>query len=226
MEHNGAVKTKAVERYLLGEMLQDERDEFEEHYFACKDCAQDVRAGARFRANAREWLKDLRQFADVEEPRRGFSWWRFPAMAPVAVSVLLLGVVVYQSGFEIPSLKRQLGTQAPAEGAIAVLLRATTRGAEGAAQIPRGSGLVSLHFDILPDMKESAYECTIMDASGRVMAVPTVESPKGDEPAIVQLRREYFPPGRYTLAVRGASGGTLGSTAPRETLAKYEFEIH
>src|ERR1017187_3100403 len=225
MEHNRAVEIQAVERYLLGEMPPDEREDFEEHYFTCAECAQDVRAAARFRANARELLRNPEQFSPpAEERRRGFSWWSFPSMAPVAVSVLLLGVVVYQTGFEIPSLKRQAGPQAIAEGAVAVTLRDTTRGAEGAkvTQIPRGSGLVSLHFDIISDQKQPSYECTIMDASGKILAVPTIESPKGDEPAIIQLRRESFPPGRYSIAVRGA----LSTGGPGRNSSKYEFEIN
>jgi hypothetical protein len=224
MEHDLAVETQAVERYLLGEMPPEEREDFEEHYFTCAECAQDVRAAARFRANARELLRNPEQFSPPEqEHRRGFSWWSFPSMAPVAASVLLLGVVVYQAGFEIPSLKRQAGPQAIAEGAEVVTLRDTTRGSDGARikQIPRGSGPVSLQFDIVSDEKQPSYECTIMDASGKVMTKSTIESPKGDEPAGIQLRREYFPPGRYRVEVRA----TPGAGGPGRTIVKHEFEI-
>jgi len=225
MEHNRAVEIQAVERYLLGEMPPEEREDFEEHYFTCAECAQDVRAAARFRANARELLRNPEQFSPpAQERRRGFSWWSFPSMAPVAVSVLLLGVVVYQTGFEIPNLKRQAGPQAIAEGALAVTLGDTTRGADGAKirQIPQGSGPVILQFDIISVEKQPSYECTIMDASGKVMAKPTIESPKGDEPASIQLRREYFPPGRYTVEVRGMSS----TGGPGRVIVKHEFEIN
>lgn len=224
MEHNRAAETQAVERYLLGEMLPDERNDFEEHYFTCAECAQDVRAAARFRANAREFLRNPERFSPPEEERRrGFSWWSFPSMAPVAASVLLLGVVVYQAGFQIPSLKRQAGSQALAAGAAAVTLHDTTRGAEASkvTRIPRGAGLVSLNFDIISDEKQPSYECTIVDASGKTMAVATVDSPKADESPSIQLRREYFPPGPYSIAVRGTSS----SGGPGRTILKYEFEI-
>jgi hypothetical protein len=225
MEHNRAVEIQAVERYLLGEMPPDERNDFEEHYFTCAECAQDVRAAARFRANARELLRNPEQFSPpVEERRRGFSWWSFPSLVPSTVAVLLFGVVVYQSGFEIPSLKRQAGPQAIAEGAVAVTLRDTTRGAEGAkvTQIPRASGLISLQFYLISDEKQPSYKCTIMDASGKVMAAPAVEAPKGDEPAIIQLHREYFPPGPYSIVVRETSS----TGGPARTIFKHEFEIN
>ena len=35
MNHVEAVKTLAIERYLLEEMTPEERDAFEEHFFSC-----------------------------------------------------------------------------------------------------------------------------------------------------------------------------------------------
>ncbi|HLK67956.1 MAG TPA: zf-HC2 domain-containing protein [Bryobacteraceae bacterium] len=220
MEHHRAAETQAVERYLLGQMPQDERNEFEEHFFICPDCARDVREGARFRANARELLRDPEQFAHAREPRRLLSW-SFPSLVPVAASVLLMGVVAYQAGFEIPSLRRQIAARPIAQGAISVRLRDITRGVGDVAQIQKGSGLVSLRFDIISDKKEASYQCTIADAGGRVMASPIVEAPMADEPALIELQREDFPPGPYTVSVRGASNGGAG-----EILAQYKFEIH
>ena len=45
MHHQNALATKASERYLLGEMDEPERFEFEAHYFDCPACAEDVRTG-------------------------------------------------------------------------------------------------------------------------------------------------------------------------------------
>ena len=44
MDHLKALATKASERYLLGEMSEPERFAFEEHYFQCGECAEDIRA--------------------------------------------------------------------------------------------------------------------------------------------------------------------------------------
>ncbi|HTS24354.1 MAG TPA: zf-HC2 domain-containing protein [Bryobacteraceae bacterium] len=222
MEHDHALKTQAVDRYLLGEMPADERQEFEEHYFICAECGRDVREGARFRANAREVLRDPRHFQAVEDRSSRFWWWRLPSMAPVAASLLLLGVVVYQAGFEIPSLKHQ--ARLPVEGAVSFTLRDTTRGANGAqiVQIPHTSGLVSLHFDILTDEKTPWYECSITSASGSVMGVTKVAAPTGDEPAVIHVRPDFFNPGRYNIAVRGVPAG--GN--PGKSISNFEFEIN
>ena len=48
MNHNEAVREQAVERYLLGELPEDARARFEEHFFDCALCAADLKDGAVF----------------------------------------------------------------------------------------------------------------------------------------------------------------------------------
>src|SRR5258708_27722866 len=48
MDHDVVVRQHMTERYLLDELEPQARDEFEEHFFGCPDCALDVRAGAMF----------------------------------------------------------------------------------------------------------------------------------------------------------------------------------
>ena len=48
MDHTAVVREKTTERYLLNELDPEVRDEFEEHYFDCPECAQDVSAAATF----------------------------------------------------------------------------------------------------------------------------------------------------------------------------------
>src|SRR5438270_733873 len=45
VEHETAVQQKLTERYLLNELDVDARNEFEEHFFDCPECAFDVQAG-------------------------------------------------------------------------------------------------------------------------------------------------------------------------------------
>jgi len=83
----------AVEKYLLEELTPELRDEFEEHFFDCQECALDVQATAAFMAAARQEFKanpvpkregpskvnrslrrsGLRQSSGLRSPRR-FSW--------------------------------------------------------------------------------------------------------------------------------------------------------
>ena len=45
MSHDEAVAGMMADKYLLRELPEQQRDEFEAHYFDCADCADDVRAG-------------------------------------------------------------------------------------------------------------------------------------------------------------------------------------
>jgi anti-sigma factor RsiW len=53
MTHDEAIRVKAAEQYALGELPQPIRDEFEDHFFDCEECALDVKAAAAFVDNAR-----------------------------------------------------------------------------------------------------------------------------------------------------------------------------
>src|SRR5260370_25370453 len=53
MNHGEAIRLGATEKYVLGELPQSLRDEFEEHYFECLECALALKAAAGFVDNAR-----------------------------------------------------------------------------------------------------------------------------------------------------------------------------
>ena len=54
MNHDEAIRLKAAEKYLLGELSAEMRDQYEDHYFGCAECAQDIRTGAVFIDNTRD----------------------------------------------------------------------------------------------------------------------------------------------------------------------------
>lgn len=58
MDHHSAVERKLVERYVLGELSAEESAEFEEHFFDCAVCAEDVRHAAKVAANLKATLRD------------------------------------------------------------------------------------------------------------------------------------------------------------------------
>jgi hypothetical protein len=56
VDHDEAVGTLATEKYLLGEMCPDLREEFEMHLFDCEQCAFDLWAAVTFLAHAKAML--------------------------------------------------------------------------------------------------------------------------------------------------------------------------
>ena len=56
MSHEEAVQTLATERYLLGELRPELRQQFEEHLLDCQQCAFDLWAASTFLAHAKAIL--------------------------------------------------------------------------------------------------------------------------------------------------------------------------
>ena len=114
MTHQQALDGRASERYLLDEMTEIERFDFEAHYFDCLDCAEDVRLGDRIRQEVVRAGAPMR----VSEPGvpakvlTSARWWRRPMIvAPWAVAATLAMVTSYQSFVTLPPLREAVSPQ-------------------------------------------------------------------------------------------------------------------
>ena len=107
MDHNQAVQLQAAVKYALGELSQVQRDEYEEHYFDCGECAVDIKALATFADTAREVLRQEKanQLGKESAPARG-GWlrWFQPIVAVPAFAALLL-IIAYQNVVTIPQAR-------------------------------------------------------------------------------------------------------------------------
>lgn len=122
MDHAEATATQATERYLLGELNADETSAFEEHYFDCRLCADDVRAGLAFFEGGRKLVREEREqerpiapVAKIDEHPRWRRWIPAAAAAmfayltmvpllmrgPVAMPVVELGQPIHASAAEL-----------------------------------------------------------------------------------------------------------------------------
>lgn len=57
MDHDSVIDNKTPERYMLGELTDAEGDAYEEHYFECPECAEELRSGVEFMHCAREVMQ-------------------------------------------------------------------------------------------------------------------------------------------------------------------------
>ena len=102
MTHEKAVQTGASERYLLEEMSELERHAFENHYFSCLECAEDVRTGGMLREGVKAGLLGAetgpgRATVTRLKPASMKFVWRPSAVLPWAVAATLALAVGYQS---------------------------------------------------------------------------------------------------------------------------------
>jgi len=188
MDHESAIQTNAVERYLLGEMPAEERDTFEEHYFDCAICADDIRLGS---AMQRDLKVVLRQGVPA---RSWFGWLRMPALVPACAALGLLVLVGYQNLVLFPELRapRSLGSAA-------VILEGPTR----SPSVPQVSTGDPLRFIMPVDAVRAGemLKVQLLDASGSSRSSGEVPAPPPNQPLEV-----LFPgsagPGRYEISVR------------------------
>jgi hypothetical protein len=220
MDHNLASETYAAERYLLGEMPPEERDEFEEHFFSCKVCGEDVQIASVFIENARALYREREMQASPalkkamlwrDQLRRDWiGWLRLPVTAPTFAALALAAIVCYQNAVVIPGLRN------PQSVASVLIFDGETRSA-----VPQQSQDMPLHFQLLlsspTDSARVALQVT--GANGRTVRSGFVESP-----GLNRLLDVYFPgtldAGRYTLIVRTDQGGK-----PGPELGRGQFEI-
>ena len=223
MDHSEAIRTQAAVKYVLGELPEQLRDEYEEHYFDCAICAVDVKATAAFLDNARETLRDLdRKEAPSEVAARvrpgRFAWFR-PAFAVPVFAVLLL-FVGYQNFVTIPQVKNsalKAGVQASNTFS---LLRANARGAQGVTvDIRPTEGFALTDIDIPPAPGFDSYVVQLVDASGRPLFQTKISANQAKRSVQLAVPAGTVPgPGVYSAVVTGDPGGRGQVVAQNEVL--------
>ena len=168
MDHKTAVETMAAERYLLDEMRGAERDAFEEHFFDCPQCADEVRTGGIVRDGIRAGLITPRGTASAAKKLP----WR-PAIAIPWAAAATLAIVAGYESLHAPS------TSNGAPLALApVTLRPASRGDDAVVTAGPG-GAVTLAVALAASDGALEYELRRGDvrlASGEA-ASPAVGAP-------------------------------------------------
>jgi hypothetical protein len=207
MNHSDAVRLKAAEQYLLGEMGGPLRDEFEEHFMECGECAADVRAGVAFIESTREALR-LEPSVEVEKAsvRRSAGWLAALLRPAIAVPALLivLAIVGYQGMVTIPRIESQLSqANTPRTLAAFSLIDANSRGETPVVVAVRPDQPFALYLDIHPDPTFSLYTCEVENASGMPAFSLQVSAQEAKNTVQIFVPASRLTPGPYVMVVRG-----------------------
>ena len=124
MTHADAIRTLAAERYLLDEMSEIERFAFEEHFFDCLECADDVRSGSTMREAVKSGLlPDTPQAQKVVPMAAAKRRWAPAVTVPWAAAAVLALAAGYQALAPAGGGRLQIGALTP------VTIRPDSRGA-------------------------------------------------------------------------------------------------
>jgi len=215
MDHDMVVRQQMTERYLLDELDPAARDEFEEHYFDCAECALDVHAGALFVEQSKVALAEstepsytpLLVPASVPAIPRWLTWFS-PAVV-VPVMVMLLMVIGYQNLVIYPQMQQALNSPQVLPWAS---VNVGTWGSGGPVITTRpGQGFL-LFVRIPPDGSYSHYTTDLYNSAGKLEWSLTIPVASGKETSAqdqwpVQVPGANREAGSYTLAVHGVAAG-------------------
>jgi hypothetical protein len=220
MDHNLVVRNKMTERYLLDELDPQEREQFEEHFFVCEECALDVRAGAELVVQSRAILAETPEpaFAAARRPKPVWEWlrWFRPAFA-IPVMAALLVVVGYQNLVTVPKLQSELRQPQVLPWAS---INVGTWGAGGPAiSVRQGQGFL-LFVRIPSDGSYSRYIAELYRPDGRVESTITIPANLQQDQWPVQIPAGDRAAGSYTLRVRG-----INAAGESEEVGKASFEL-
>ena len=211
MDHNEAVRLQAAEKYVLGEFSQTLRDEYEEHFFDCAECALDLKAAAAFVDVSREVLRAEQEKSTEKEAipaqARWLSWFR-PVIAVPAFAALLL-LLGYQGLVTIPNVKEKA-----ASGGAQVLFNSyplrgvNTAGEEGRTLSIRPGEAFLLNFDFVPTRSFDSYIAQLQDGEGHTLLQLRIAGGNANREAHLPIPARMLHPGKYILAFYGDPGAS------------------
>jgi hypothetical protein len=219
VDHEAAVKTLAAERYILGEMDDKEAEQFEEHFFDCRLCAQDVRDTATFgdgvkAAFGRQPVEDEDRAAGTTVRVIPKPWYRNPQLVMPYAAVLLLGIViVFQAAGPGGSITVEPLAMEPV---MLVGLRAAVQ----EVTVPDGQDRFFMVVDIISPETYPQYSLRVLTEEGIEVAVMQAAAPAAGSLGM-DLPSDRFPAGTYSVVLSGIDAVGDGET----TLETFRFKI-
>lgn len=229
MEHTEAIDTGAAERYALGEMSEAERDQYEEHFFDCPDCADEVRSAALFLENAgavaREGdvgKEDIKE-RSVARPRAFWDWRSLllpmPLAAAAALVLLLGGPAAYLAFVKVPQLELARAEAESLQAAPWHFL-SISRSEVPTLSVTASQRMVGLRLSKNSSQSHPFYLCELRGADGRVVLSNVIPAPPGGGELQILLPVGKLQPGAHVVAVAGIETPTA---PPASDFTLYPF---
>jgi hypothetical protein len=205
MNHADAVRTLAAERYLLDEMSEIERFAFEEHFFDCGECADEVRTGSTLRDAVKGGLlmdaSRSQNVAPLQTLRLRSRRWSPSVVVPWAAAAMLALAAGYQSLTPATGDRLHIGALTP------VTIRPDSRGTVPTVSIGNNVDAVTLALDVdAPERADLTY--VLRTSAGTRVAEGHISAPRAGNPLLLLVPVWTLTPStQYILAVQGAPDG-------------------
>jgi len=221
MDHSESIRLMAAEKYLLGELTPELREQFEEHFFDCQECALDVRAGAALVEHNKVVLSEpvavsLERVLAPARAKPGWFGWLRPALV-VPVLAALLVVIGYQNLVTYPQLKQMASSPQILPWAS---INVSTRGTNTTQISPHPGQGFHLLVNIPPESRYTSYTFDLSSPSGRLEWSRTIPAASSDDARSIYVPGTNQEEGKYTLAVSGKT-----AAGERSDLGHYSIEV-
>lgn len=231
MDHNEAERIQAADRYLLGELSVAEREQFEEHFFSCPECAEEVRAGTVLRANARAvFLEEAWQPVGEEREQPRIGWLAWLNLRPVlagswaVVCLLLAAISGFQTLVVMPGLRTQLAEVKAPQPYQSFTLRPLSRGDDLVLGVSPASQFVGLAVHLDPRHSFPAYRADILDEAGSLLSSVNSAAPQRlGEPLGFLIPTSSVSPGSYTMVLHGLD--STSQPGPGTEIETFRFVV-
>jgi Putative zinc-finger len=235
MDHNEAVRLEAAEKYVLGKLPKDQHAAYEEHYFECPACAEEIKATVAFMESVKQLVREEalepagpRAVAATAATTGGWFAWLRPVFAVPVMAALLL-FIGYQNVVTISRLKASSSSQAGQTISSAFALRGSVRGdgesGDAANRVPvRREESFTLNFDFTPTGTFSEYQWQLRDQAGRVMKSGTIGGEKKYQRVSFNVVGGVENAGKYNLVFFGSADGA-GKTANESEAQRLTFTV-
>jgi len=224
MDHEEAVRLGTTERYALGELSEEERNVFEEHFFSCAECAEDVKASMAFVEEARIILRkasDARRPVRAAGTRLSELFWPIPFGA-AATLALAVGFCAYALLVVIPGLRREI-TRVQAPQATAWFFLSVSRATPQVVSPPPHVRMIGLMLSLSSTRSYPTYRVDVRDAEDEVVLSAVVLAPPAGEELQILLPTGRLRPGPYAIALGGLDSPAGPVVAP--DVARYHFTL-
>ena len=210
MDHETSIRTQAAEQYLLGDLRPSEREAFEEHFFECSTCAEDVRLGFQFSENAKAVFgQDPHRVCEPTRPttrRDWFVWFRPAILVPIAAGLAIVALTGYQNAVQIPALRARLGQLQKPQIVSSMILAPSSR--SSVPSISPAAQFFELSLAIGAIAPSERYQCELRSVPRKLISMIPVSKLEPDSNLTLLIPTADLPPGYYEAVLVGVTGGT------------------
>jgi len=205
MEHEDAIRLHSAERYVGGELSPGERDAFEEHFFDCPECAEEVRWGQIFAANARAIAREQ----PAPRYRPGFrETWRAWFSPRPAFALSLAANAVLAIGFGYLLITATRGGAGP-RFVPSYFAPPPSRAIPEPRSIPPAVSSFAVHFPV-PDQKSPSYSYEILGEARNRESTGVLQASAGEDGDLyLEIPIGRLAAGVHTLVIHDNSGADI-----------------